>query len=64
MLLGLMVCFHCPTAIPTPIPIQMANNIIMFRTVSTKPIPIDIPMQMGTIPNLTLISVLIQWFFK
>ena len=37
----LMVCFHCPTPIPIPILIQMAN-IIMCRTVSTEPIPIPI----------------------
>ena len=58
-----MVCFHYPTSIPIPIPIQMVN-IIMCRTVSTEPILIPIPipilMQMGTVPNLTLISVLIR----
>ena len=66
-----MVCFHCPTKIPTPIPmpilIQMAN-IIMCRTVSPEaipiPIPIPIPIQMGTVPNLTPISVPIRWFLK
>ena len=50
-------------AIPIQILIQMAN-IIVCRTVSTEPILIPIPMQMGTVPNLTLISVLIRWFFK
>ena len=47
--------------------IQM-TNIIMCRNVSTEPIliPILIPilMQMGTVPNLTPISVPIRWFFK
>ena len=68
---GLMVCFHCQTPIampiPIPIPIQMAN-IIMCRTVSTEPILIPIPipilMQMGTVPNLTPISVPIRCFFR
>ena len=50
------------TPIPMPIPIQIAN-IITCSTVSTEPILIPIPipvlMQMGTVPNLTLISVLI-----
>ena len=40
-------------------------NIIMCRTVSTEPILIPIlipiPMQMDTVPNLTLISVPIRW---
>ena len=63
-----MVCFHCPTLIPVPIPIlipiQMAD-IIMCRTVSTEPIliptPILILMQMVTVPNMTPILVLIRW---
>ena len=59
-----MVCFHCPTPIPMPIPIpiliQMAN-IRICRTVSTEPIPIHILIQIGTVPNLTPISVLIRW---
>ena len=46
--------------IPIPILIQLAN-IIMCRTVSAEPIPIPILMQMGTVPNLTMISVLIRW---
>ena len=62
------MCFHCPTPILTPIPIQVANIIMVCRTVSTEPIPIPLlipfPMQIGTVPNLTLISVLIRWFFK
>ena len=41
------------------IPIQMAN-IIMCRTVSTEPISIPILMQMGTVLNLTPISVPIR----
>ena len=65
-MVSIMVCFHCPTPIPTLIPIpiliQMAN-IIMCRTVSTESIPIPILMQMGTVPNLTLILLLIRWFF-
>ena len=66
-----MVCFHYPTSIPMPIPfpipIQMVN-IIVCRTVSTEPILIPIPipilMQMGTVPNLTQISVPIMWFLS
>ena len=49
--------------IPIPIPIKMAN-IIMCRTVSAEPIPIPglipILMQMGIVPNLTLILILIR----
>ena len=56
-----MVCFHWPT----PISIKL-GSIIMCRTVSTEPIPIAIVipviMCMGTVPNLTLILVLIMWF--
>ena len=53
----LMVCFHCPTPIPTltPIPIPMKlGSIKMCRTVSTepRPIPIPIPIPMATIPIL------------
>ena len=59
--LPVMACFHYPTPIPIAFPIQMAN-IIMYRTVSTEPIPISILMQLGTVPNLTLISVPIRWF--
>ena len=60
-----MVRFHCPTPIPTPIPIlipiQMANIIIMCKTVSTEPTPISILMQMGTVPYLAPILVPIRW---
>ena len=44
---------------PIPIPIQMAN-IIMCRIVSTESIPIPIPMPVGTVPNLTPISIPIR----
>ena len=60
--LGLMVCFHCLTLIPTPIPMKL-GSMIMCRTVSTepRPIPIPIPIPMATVPNLAPISVLIRW---
>ena len=64
---AVMVCFNCQTPIHMPIPIpiliQMAN-IVMCKTVSTEPILIPIRMQMGTVPNLTLILVPIRYFIK
>ena len=52
------------TPIPAPIPMKL-GSIIMCKTVSTEPtlisIVIPILMQMGTVPNLTLISVPIRW---
>ena len=62
---GVMVCLHCPTPILTPIPMKL-SSIILCRSVSTEPtsipIVIPIPMQMGTVPNLTPILVLIRWY--
>ena len=62
-----MVCLHCMTPIPVPIqgPIPMELGVIIFlRTVYSGPIPIPTPMQMGTVPNLTQISVPIRWFLS
>ena len=61
----IMVCFHCPTPTPRPISvlIPMEFGLMMCRNVYTESMSIPtIPMQMGTVPNLALISVLIRCF--
>ena len=59
-----MVCFHCPTRIPTPIPIPIPmklGSMLKCGTVSTEPALIPIPIPMATVPNLAPISVPIRW---
>ena len=61
------VCLHCPTPIPMPIQrlIPMELGVIVFlRRVYSGSMRILIRMQMGTVPNLTQILVLIRWVFK
>ena len=59
-----MVCFHCPTRIPTPIPMKL-GSMLKFGTVSAEPalipIMIPIPIPIATVPNLAPISVPIRW---
>ena len=51
-----MECLHWPTPIPIPIPTEL-GAIILLRRVYGGPMLIPILMQMGTVPNLTLILV-------
>ena len=59
------MCLHCPTLILMSIPMKLVT-IIMFGNGYSGPMQISIlipiPMPMGTVLNLALVSVPIRWF--
>ena len=51
-----MVCSHCPTLSPSPLPtpsLTTMGSIVICRTVHTEPTPIPSQMQLGFIPILS-----------